>query len=104
MGNKKINNLAELDREIARMRSHAKALEGKLDDNFAYLQQHSSTLMINTLLSGIFRKESLAGNLTNLLLQSERLQKTLTDLAELLIDRIAGAIDFLLNKISPKNP
>jgi hypothetical protein len=104
MGNQKINDLADLDREIARLRGQAKVLEGKLDDNFAYLQENSSTLMINTLLSGVFRKESLAGNLANLLLQSERLQKTLTDLAEILIDKIAGGIDFLINKISPKNP
>jgi hypothetical protein len=76
-------------------------LENKMDDSFSYLQEHSSSLMINTLLSGVINKNSAAGSIVNLLAQSEKLQKTLGDLAEILIDRIANVLDFLVRKISP---
>ena len=101
MANKKIHNLESLDKEINRLRQKAKNLEAKMDDNFSYLQEHSSSLMINTLLSGVINKESVSGSVFNFLLQSERLQKTLGKLSEIAIDKITNVIDALINKISP---
>jgi hypothetical protein len=102
MSSKKIQDLRSLDKEIARLRVKAKLLEGKMDDNFTYLQEHSSALMINTLLSGIIKKESALEAVVNLFAQSERLQKTLGSIAEILIERIANVLDYLVNKISPQ--
>ena len=99
---KKIRDLASLDKEIARLRKHAKTLEGELDDNFSYLQQHSSSLMLNTLLAGFINKESLPGNIVNLFIQNEKLQKTVGSFAEVIVDKIVTALDFLIGKISPK--
>jgi hypothetical protein len=99
---KKVYDLASLDLEIARLRGKAKILEDKLDDGFSYLQEHSSSLMINTLLSGLINKNSLAGGIVNLLAQSERLQKTLGNLAEIVVDKIATVLDFLISAISPR--
>lgn len=103
MANKKIHSLASLDKEIIRLRQKAKDLEGKIDDNFSYLHEHSSALMINTLLSGfiIKNKESVSGSIFNFLLQSERLQKTLSKLSDVAVDKVANVIDSLINKISP---
>jgi hypothetical protein len=98
---KKIQDLESLNKEISRLRGQAKMLENKLDDNFSYLQEHSSSLMINTLLSGIISKNSVSGSIVNLFAESERLQKTLGNLAEILVDRIANVLDFLINKITP---
>ncbi len=103
MANKKIHSLASLDKEIIRLRQKAKNLEAKMDDNFSYLHEHSSAIMINTLLSGfiIKNKESVSGTVFNFLLQSERLQKTLTKLSDVAVDKVANVIDALINKISP---
>jgi hypothetical protein len=57
---------------------------------------------MNTLLSGIINKNSVPGSIVNLFAQSERLQKTLGNLAEILVDRIATVLDFLVNKIAPE--
>jgi hypothetical protein len=99
---KKIHDLESLDKEISRLRGRAKVLESKMDDNFSYLQEHSSSMMINTLLAGFIKKESALGAVVNLFFQSERLQKTLGNIAEILIDRIANVLDHLTNKIAPK--
>jgi hypothetical protein len=40
------------------------------------------------------------GSIVNLFAQSEKLQKTLGNLAEILVDRIANVLDFLVNKIA----
>jgi hypothetical protein len=103
MPNKKVHSLESLDKEINRLRQKAKNLEEKMDDNFSYLQEHSSALMINTLLSGfiIKNKESVSGSIFNFLLQSERFQKTLGKLSEVAVDKVANVIDTLINKISP---
>jgi hypothetical protein len=99
---KKVTDLGSLDKEIARLRGQAKMLEDKMDDSFSYLQEHSSSLMINTLLSGIINKNSVSGSIVDLFAQSEKLQKTLGNLAEILVDRVANVLDFLVNKISPE--
>jgi hypothetical protein len=103
MANKKIHSVESLEKEIIRLRQKAKGLETKMDDNFSYLQEHSSALMINTLLSGfiIKNKESVSGSIFNFLLQSERLQKTLSKLSDVAVDKVANVIDALINKISP---
>ena len=103
MPDKKVHSLESLDKEINRLRQKAKNLEAKMDDNFSYLQEHSSALMINTLLSGfiIKNKESVSGSIFNFLLQSERFQKTLGKLSEVAVDKVANVIDTLINKISP---
>jgi len=101
MANKKMHSLESLEKEINRLRQKAKNLEAKMDDSFSYLQEHSSSLMINTLLSGVINKESVSGTIFNFLLQSERLQKTLGKLSEIAIDKITNLIDALVNKISP---
>jgi hypothetical protein len=97
---KKVHDLESLDKEISRLRAQAKMLENKMDDSFSYLQEHSSSLMINTLLSGLIKKNSVTGSIVNLFAQSEKLQKTLGNLAEILVDRIANVLDFLVNKIA----
>jgi hypothetical protein len=97
---KKVQDLASLDREIARLHEKAKMLENSMDESFSYLQEHSSSLMINTLLSGLINKETLPGSVMNLLAQSDRLQKTLGNLAEVFINRFANLLDYLVNKIS----
>jgi hypothetical protein len=56
--------------------------------------------MINTLLSGLINRNSVSGSIVNLFAQSEKLQKTLGNLVEILVDRIANVLDFLVNKIS----
>jgi hypothetical protein len=99
---RKINDIESIDREITRLRLRAKDLETKMDINFSYLQEHSSSLMVNSLLSGFINKESLLGSIINLGVQNERLRKTLGNLAEIIIDKLANAIDFLVGKMSAK--
>ncbi|HLX94053.1 MAG TPA: hypothetical protein VKR32_20360 [Puia sp.] len=99
---KKVYDTASLDREIARLKSHAKLLEDKMDESFSYLQDNSSSLMLNTLIGGLFGRESLTGSVLRLFSQSERLQNAIADLAELLINKLAAVLEFVLSKIPTK--
>jgi hypothetical protein len=101
LANKNIHDLRSLEKEISRLLREARKLENKLDGNLNYLQEHSSSLMINTLLSSIIKTETVSGTVFNFLLQNERLQKTLGKLAEVLVDKAAVGVDTLINKISP---
>jgi hypothetical protein len=98
----KIHDLQSLDKEISRLRAEAKLLEKKIDDSFSYLQEHSSSMMVNTLLSGIIKKETVSGTVVNFVLQNERFQKTVGRLAEVLVDKAAGGMDIIIDKIAPK--
>jgi hypothetical protein len=100
--NSKIHDLQSLEVEIRRLRLDAKRLEHKLDDNLDYLQEHSSSLMINSLLSGLIKKESISGAIAGFFLQNERLQKNIGRLAEILIDKAAGGMDVMIDKLSAK--
>jgi hypothetical protein len=96
---KAARSLGALDAEIRSLRQKARQLEGKIDDNFTYFQQHSGSLFIRSLLPRKVEGESLTGNTVfDTFLQNERLQKVLIRLADRLAEKLGDALNWLVNR------
>ena len=95
--------LDSLDKEIRRLQKKAKQLEGKIDENFTYFQQHSGSLFVRSLLPRKIEGETLTGNtLLDTFLQNERLQKILIRLADQLAEKLGDSLNWLVNRVFRK--
>jgi len=56
---KKPHNLDSLDKEIRVLRQKARQLEGRIDDNFIYFQNHSGSLFMRSLLLVASQEQSM---------------------------------------------
>jgi len=95
---KNIKDLDSLEKEIQRLRHEARSLEKKFDDNFSYLQENYSSLLMHSFLPERDGYRSIPASIIHLLLQHERLRKALTQLAEQLVDKASEGIEFLINR------
>lgn len=97
--NKAARSLSALDAEIRALRKKARQLEGQIDDNFTYFQQHSGSLFIRSLLPRKVEGETVTGNpIFDTFLQNERLQKVLIRLADRLAEKLGVALNWLVNR------
>ena len=95
--------LDTLEADIRKLRKKARQLEGKLDDNFTYFQQHSGTLFVRSLLPRRVEGESVTGNpLIDPFLQNERLQKVLAKLADMLAEKLGVGLNWVINRVFKK--
>lgn len=100
---KAARSLNALDAEIRALRQKARQLEGKIDDNFTYFQQHSGSLFIRSLLPRKVEGEALTGNpIFDTFLQNERLQKILIRLADRLAEKLGDSLNWLVNRVFKK--
>jgi len=96
-------SLDTLEADIRKLRKKARQLEGQLDDNFTYFQQHSGTLFVRSLLPRRVEGESVTGNpVLDPFLQNERLQKVLAKLADMLAEKLGDGLNWLVNRVIKK--
>jgi hypothetical protein len=96
-------SLNALDAEIRALRQKARQLEGKIDDNFTYFQQHSGSLFVRSLLPRKVEGEALSGNpVIDTFLQNERLQKILIRLADHLAEKLGDGLNWVINRVFKK--
>ena len=92
-----------MDAEIRQLRKKARQLEDQLDVNFSYLQEHSGSMFVRSLLPKTIEGESLTGvKLLDTFLQNERLQKILIRWADQLADRLGDGLNWLANRVFKK--
>ena len=92
-----------LDVEIRQLRQKAGQLEDQLDVNFGYLQEHSGSMFVRSLLPRKVEGEALTGiKLVDTFLQNERLQKILLRLADRLAERLGEGLNWLANRVFRK--
>ena len=92
-----------LDQEIKRLRTKAKQLEGQIDENFNYFQQHSGSLFVRSLLPRKIDGEELTGyRLLDKVMENERLQKVLLRLADILAEKLGDGLNWLVTRVFKK--
>src|SRR5580704_12529093 len=97
---KTARSLDSLDKEIRLLQKKAKDLEGKIDDNFTYFQQHSGSLFVRSLLPQKMEGGVGTGNpVLDKFLQNERLQKVLVLLADRLAEKVGDGLNWLVNRV-----
>jgi hypothetical protein len=95
--------LDTLEADIRKLKKKARQLEGKMDDNFTYFQQHSGTLFVRSLLPRRVDGESVTGNpIIDPFLQNERLQKVLARLADMLAEKLGDGLNWMINRVFKK--
>ena len=100
---KAARSLNALDQEIRDLRRKARELEGEIDENFNYFQQHSGSMFVRSLLPRKIEGEVLTGfQLLDSFLQNERLQKVLLRLADRLAERLGDGLNWLVDRILRK--
>lgn len=92
-----------LEQDIRRLRSKARQLEDRIDENFTYLQQHSGSMFVKSLLPRKIEGEVLTGiQLLDRFLQNERLQKVLLRLADKLAVKLGDGLNWLVDRVFKK--
>lgn len=100
---KTARSLDSLDKEIRHLQQKAKELEGKIDDNFTYFQEHSGSLFVRSLLPRKIEGEPLTGySVLDKFLQNEHLQKILMTLGDRVGEKLGDGLNWLANRVFRK--
>jgi hypothetical protein len=92
-----------LDEEIRRLREKASELEGRIDENLTYFQQHSGSMFVRSLLPRKIEGQDLTGfQLLDRVMENERLQKVLLRLADILAEKLGDGLNWLITKVFKK--
>jgi len=92
-----------LDKDIRRLRNKARLLEEQIDVNFTYLQQHSGSMFVRSLLPRKIEGEAMTGiQLLDTLIQNERLQAVLLRLADKLAVRLGDGLNWVIDRVFKK--
>jgi hypothetical protein len=103
MASKASRTLDTLEADIRKLRKKARKLEGQLDDNFTYFQQHSGTLFVRSLLPRRVEGETVTGNpVLDPFLKNERLQKVVARLADMLAEKFGDGLNWLITRVFKK--
>jgi hypothetical protein len=95
--------LDALDEEIQRLRGKARELEGRIDKNLTYFQQHSGSMFVRSLLPRKIEGQDLTGfQVVDRVIGNERLQKALLRLADILAEKAGDGLNWLINKVFRK--
>lgn len=100
---KAARSLDSLEEEIRQLRQKAKGLEGQIDENFTYFQEHSGSMFIRSLLPRKIEGETVTGNkILDTFLQNERLQKILIRLADRVAEKLGDGLNWVVNRVFRK--
>jgi len=94
-----INNLNALNKEIYRLQLHARMLEKKIDEKFDHFQNNYSSMIVKSFLPAIAQKSGIAGNLLQFVFQNQRLQDSISKLAERLFNKVSDGVEFIADKL-----
>ena len=103
--NRQIRSLDSLDQDIRILQKKAKGLEKQIDESFDYLQEHSGSMFINSLLPRKKKEEmhaegfSLGGTILYTLLQNEQLRKNLGKLSGHLAEKLGDGLNRLISRL-----
>jgi hypothetical protein len=96
-------SMVTLEQDIRQLRRKAKGLEVQIDENFSYLQQHSGSMFVRSLLPRKIEGETMTGiQLLDTFLQNERLQKVLLRLADKLAVKLGDGLNWLVDRVFKK--
>jgi len=102
---KQARGLASLNRKIQDLEQKSKQLEQNIDDNFNYFQQHSGSILVNSLFPRKTDEQmhaegfSLGGIVLYTLLQNEQVRKNLGKLTNGLAEKLGSGFNKLMDKI-----
>jgi hypothetical protein len=99
---KKFNNLQSLEKEIRRLKQHAKQMENQFDDNFSHLQENYLPMVLNSVLPANTKYKGIPATIISLFLEHDRFRNTVIKLAEQLIDKASDGIDYISEKLTRK--
>jgi hypothetical protein len=99
---KKFNNLQSLEKEIRRLKLHAKQMEDQFDDNFSHLQENYIGMVLNSVLPEKPIYKGIPATIVSLFLEHDRFRNTMIKLAEQLIDKASDGIDYISEKLARK--
>ena len=99
---KKFSNLQSLEKEIRRLKQHAKQMEDRFDDNFSHLQENYLPMVLNSILPEKTTYKGIPATIISLFLEHDRFRNTVIKLAEQLIDKISDGIDYVSEKLTRK--
>jgi len=89
-----------LDQDIRRLRNKARLLEEQIDVNFSYLQQHSGSMFVRSLLPRKIEGEAMTGiQLLDTLIRNERLQAVLLRLADKLAVKLGDGLNWVIDRV-----
>ncbi|WP_431212914.1 hypothetical protein ACQ86N_45945 [Puia sp. P3] len=92
-----------LDQDIRRLRNKARLLEEQIDVNFTYLQQHSGSMFVRSLLPRKIEGEAMTGiQLLDTFLQNERLQGVLLRLADRIAVKLGDGLNWVIDRVFKK--
>jgi len=92
-----------LDQDIRRLRNKERLLEDQIDVNFTYLQQHSGSMFVRSLLPRKIEGEAMTGiQLLDTFLQNERLQGVLLRLADRIAVRLGDGLNWVIDRVFKK--
>ena len=93
--------LQQLDDEIEALKEKARELEEELDDSWNYFQEHSGQLFVRSLVPRSFEGllPRTGFKLLDMLLESERLQKLVEQLATKGAGWLGDALNWLSNRV-----
>jgi hypothetical protein len=101
--NKGARSMNALDQDIRRLRNKARLLEEQIDINFTYLQQHSGSMFVRSLLPRKIEGEAMTGiQLLDTFLQNERLQGVLLRLADRIAVRLGDGLNWVIDRVFQK--
>lgn len=96
-------SMATLDQDIRQLKRKAKGLEAQIDENFSYLQEHSGSMFVRSLLPRKIEGEVLTGiRLVDTFLQNPRLQSILLRLADKLSVKVGDGLNWLVDRVFKK--
>jgi hypothetical protein len=97
------HNLDTLEKEIYRLQLRAKNTRDELNNNFEYLQDHYTSMTMNSVFSrSSCRKEKLKEKIISSIWENEKIHDGLDQIIERLADKTSDGIENLLNKIFHK--
>ena len=95
----KIQTLDSLEKEIYKLKLHAKELESQLDKNIDHLQNNYGGMIRNS----IFGKKTGASALSGGLFFTEKVQEGINKIVDHLAEKATDGIDAVIDKVFKKS-
>ncbi len=100
---KKINNMAGLDREIARLKDKQQQLETRLDENFGKLRRNYGSMVMNAVFSQINpASNNIWVSLIGRVLENDKLRSGMNNLVDAVSNKVGDGVNAVSQKLFHK--